>query len=95
MEWLTYIAELIRYGRYVMPFDADSRFAPIAGRDIALTAATILAKPEEHGGRTDTLTGPVVVQPPGTGRRGQPRPREGPPVRTSHRNDVPGSDWHT
>jgi NAD(P)H dehydrogenase (quinone) len=59
MEWVTYIAELIRYGRYVMPFDADSRFAPIAGRDIALTAATILAKPEEHGGRTYTLTGPV------------------------------------
>ncbi|WP_123029277.1 NmrA family NAD(P)-binding protein [Mycolicibacterium stellerae] len=59
MEWLTYIAGLIRYGRYVMPFDADSRFAPIAGRDIALTAATILANPEGHGGRTYTLTGPV------------------------------------
>jgi uncharacterized protein YbjT (DUF2867 family) len=59
MEWLTYIAHLIRDGRYVMPFDADSRFAPIAGRDIALTAATILAGPEEHGGRTYTLTGPV------------------------------------
>jgi uncharacterized protein YbjT (DUF2867 family) len=42
-----------------MPFDADSRFAPIAGRDIALTAASILAHPEEHGGRTYTLTGPV------------------------------------
>jgi uncharacterized protein YbjT (DUF2867 family) len=59
MEWLTYIAHLIRYGRYVMPFDADSRFAPIAGRDIALTAATILTQPEAHGGRTYTLTGPV------------------------------------
>jgi NAD(P)H dehydrogenase (quinone) len=59
MEWLTYIAHLIRNGRYVMPFDADSRFAPIAGRDIALTAATILARPERHGGRTYTLTGPV------------------------------------
>ena len=59
MEWLTYIAHLIRYGRYVMPYDADSRFAPIAGRDIALTAATILAEPEGHGGRTYTLTGPV------------------------------------
>jgi len=59
MEWLTYIAHLIRYGRYVMPFDADSRFAPIAGRDIALTAATILTQPEGHGGRTYTLTGPV------------------------------------
>jgi NAD(P)H dehydrogenase (quinone) len=59
MEWLTYIAQLIRNGRYVMPFDADSRFAPIAGRDIALTAATILAEPEGHGNRTYTLTGPV------------------------------------
>lgn len=59
MEWLTYIAHLIRYGRYVMPFDADSRFAPIAARDIALTAATIFAEPEGHVGRTYTLTGPV------------------------------------
>jgi NAD(P)H dehydrogenase (quinone) len=59
MEWLTYIAGLIRYGRYVMPFDADSRFAPIAARDIALTVATILADPEVHAGRTYTLTGPV------------------------------------
>jgi uncharacterized protein YbjT (DUF2867 family) len=59
MEWLTYIGHLIRNGRYVMPFDADSRFAPIAGRDIALTAATILANPEAHGGHTYTLTGPV------------------------------------
>ncbi|PEG38203.1 NmrA family transcriptional regulator [Mycolicibacterium agri] len=59
MEWLTYIADLIRHGRYVMPFDADSRFAPIAGSDIALTAATILGDPERHAGRTYTLTGPV------------------------------------
>ena len=59
MEWLTYIAGLIRHGRYVMPFDADSRFAPIAARDIALTAATILADPDGHGGQTYTLTGPV------------------------------------
>jgi uncharacterized protein YbjT (DUF2867 family) len=59
MEWLTYIAHLIRYGRYVMPYDADSRFAPIAGRDIALTAATILTDPAGHSGRTYTLTGPV------------------------------------
>lgn len=59
MEWLTYIATLIRDGRYVVPFDADSRFAPIAGRDIALTVATILSAPQRHGGRTYTLTGPV------------------------------------
>jgi uncharacterized protein YbjT (DUF2867 family) len=59
MEWLTYIANLIRHGRYVMPFDAESRFAPIAARDIAATAATILAEPAGHAGRTYTLTGPV------------------------------------
>ncbi len=29
-EWLLYIAPLIRHGRYVMPYDASSRFAPIA-----------------------------------------------------------------
>jgi uncharacterized protein YbjT (DUF2867 family) len=42
-----------------MPFDADSRFAPIAASDIALTAAKIFAHPSEHGGQIYTLTGPV------------------------------------
>jgi NAD(P)H dehydrogenase (quinone) len=42
-----------------MPYNADSRFAPIAASDIALTAAKIFADPKEHGGRTYTLTGPV------------------------------------
>jgi NAD(P)H dehydrogenase (quinone) len=59
MQWLLYISGLIRHGRYVMPFDGDSRFAPIAARDIALTAATIFASPEKHGGRIYTLTGSV------------------------------------
>ena len=59
MQWLLYVSDLIRYGRYVMPYDADSRLAPIAGSDIALTAAKIFADPEEHGGRIYTLTGPV------------------------------------
>jgi NAD(P)H dehydrogenase (quinone) len=34
-EWVLYIAPLIRYGRYAMPYDKDSRFAPIAASDIA------------------------------------------------------------
>jgi uncharacterized protein YbjT (DUF2867 family) len=59
MQWLLYISGLIRHGRYVVPFDGDGRFAPIAGRDIALTAATIFASPEKHGGRIYTLTGSV------------------------------------
>lgn len=59
MQWLLYIRGPIRYGRYVLPFDKDSRFAPIAGSDIALTAARIFRSPEEHRGRIHTLTGPV------------------------------------
>jgi NAD(P)H dehydrogenase (quinone) len=59
MQWLLYISDLIRYGRYVMPYNADSRFAPIAGSDIALTAAKVFTNPQGHGGRTYTLTGPV------------------------------------
>jgi NAD(P)H dehydrogenase (quinone) len=58
-QWLLYISELIRYGRYVMPYNADSRFAPIVASDIALTAAKIFTNPEEHGGQIYTLTGPV------------------------------------
>ena len=34
-EWLLYIAPLIRQGRYVVPFDAESRFAPMPASDIA------------------------------------------------------------
>jgi NAD(P)H dehydrogenase (quinone) len=59
MEWLLYISGLISHGRYAMPFNADSRFAPIAASDIAMTAAKILTEPEKHRGQTYTLTGPV------------------------------------
>jgi NAD(P)H dehydrogenase (quinone) len=59
LQWLLYVSELIRYGRYAMPYNADSRFAPIAASDIALTAAKIFTQPREHGGQTYTLTGPV------------------------------------
>jgi uncharacterized protein YbjT (DUF2867 family) len=59
MQWLLYVSHLIRYGRYVMPYSADSRFAPIAGSDIALTATKIFTNPAEHGGRIYRLTGPV------------------------------------
>ena len=59
MQWLLYISRGIRYGHYMMPFNGDSRFAPIAARDIALTAANIFASPEKHGGQTYRLTGPV------------------------------------
>ncbi|MER5915773.1 NmrA family NAD(P)-binding protein [Streptomyces sp. NPDC001982] len=58
-QWLLYISGFIRRGRYAMPFNGDSRVAPIAGRDVALTAAKIFASPEKHAGQTYRLTGPV------------------------------------
>src|SRR6266478_3869227 len=51
-EWLLYIAPLIRYGRYVTPYNKDSRFAPIASSDIARIVAGILENPEAHAGKT-------------------------------------------
>jgi uncharacterized protein YbjT (DUF2867 family) len=58
-EWLLYIAPLIRYGRYVMPYDKDSRFAPIASSDIARIVAGVIEKPEVHAGKVYPLHGPV------------------------------------
>jgi NAD(P)H dehydrogenase (quinone) len=58
-EWLLYIAHLIRQGRYVVPFDADSRFAPIPAIDIARVIVGILEGPRKHVGAAYPLHGPV------------------------------------
>lgn len=58
-EWLLYISGLIRYGRYMMPFNRDSRFAPIAAADIAKIIAGIMEKPEPYVGKALQLHGPV------------------------------------
>jgi uncharacterized protein YbjT (DUF2867 family) len=58
-EWLLYTAHLIRQGRYVTPFDPDSRFAPIAGVDIARVVVGILENPRLHVGQAYPLHGPV------------------------------------
>ena len=58
-EWLLYIAPLIRYGRYVMPFDRYSRFAPIAASDIARIVAGVTESPDAYAGKVHTLHGPV------------------------------------
>jgi len=58
-EWLLYIAHLIRQGRYVTPFDAESRFAPIPASDIARVIVGTLEHPERHGGATYQIHGPV------------------------------------
>jgi NAD(P)H dehydrogenase (quinone) len=58
-EWLLYIAHLIREGRYVVPFDAESRFAPMPAIDIARVVAGILGNPTKHAGSAYQLHGPV------------------------------------
>ncbi|MEJ0094001.1 MAG: NmrA family NAD(P)-binding protein [Methylocella sp.] len=58
-EWLLYIAPQIRYGRYVMPFGKESRFAPLAAADSARIIVGILEKPESHAGNAYALHGPV------------------------------------
>jgi NAD(P)H dehydrogenase (quinone) len=58
-EWLLYIAPLIKYGRYVMPFNKEGRFAPIAASDIGRIVAGIIANPGAHAGKAHALHGPV------------------------------------
>ena len=58
-EWLLYIAPLIRQGRYVVPFDPGSRFAPMPASDIARVVVGILEEPAGHAGKAYQLHGPV------------------------------------
>lgn len=58
-EWMLYIAAEIRQGRYLTPFDRDSRFAPIAAIDIARIVAGILDKPDGHANQFYPLHGPI------------------------------------
>jgi uncharacterized protein YbjT (DUF2867 family) len=58
-EWLLYIAPLIKQGRYVTPFDPDSRFAPMPASDIARVVVGILENPAQHIGQAYQLHGPV------------------------------------
>ncbi|HEY4371297.1 MAG TPA: NmrA family NAD(P)-binding protein [Burkholderiales bacterium] len=57
-EWMLYTAAEIRAGRYLTPFDADSRIAPVAAFDIARVIVRILEKPEAFGNRVIPVTGP-------------------------------------
>ena len=57
-EWLLYISPFIQRGRYIMPFNKNGRFAPLAAADTGKIVATILEKPEYHGGQSYRLHGP-------------------------------------
>jgi NAD(P)H dehydrogenase (quinone) len=57
-EWLLYISAFIQRGRYIVPFNKNGRFAPLAAADTAKIIANILEKPEGHAGQTYQLHGP-------------------------------------
>src|SRR5260370_12483190 len=58
-EWLLYIAPQIKAGRYVTPFDPDSRFAPMPAADISRVVVGILENPGPPIGQAYQLHGSV------------------------------------
>ncbi|MBF6986174.1 MULTISPECIES: NmrA family NAD(P)-binding protein [Cupriavidus] len=60
-EWILYTAAEIRAGRYLTPFDPESRFVPIAAVDIARVVGKILENPEAFGRTIIPVTGSVEV----------------------------------
>jgi uncharacterized protein YbjT (DUF2867 family) len=58
-EWLLYIAPMIRYGRYLMPYNKENRFAPLAAGDTGRIIAGIMEKPDAYIGKALPLHGPV------------------------------------
>ncbi|CAG4903555.1 NmrA family NAD(P)-binding protein [Paraburkholderia gardini] len=56
-EWMLYTAAEIRAGRYLTPFDPESRFVPIAAVDIARVVVKILENPDAFGSKVIPVTG--------------------------------------
>ncbi len=54
-EWLLYMRNGIREGKYALPFGRTGRFAPISADDQGAVIAEILANPAPHTGRTYPL----------------------------------------
>src|SRR5262245_15040246 len=59
-EWLVWDARSIRQGVITLPWDANSRFSPVATEDLAHVIAAILEYPAAHRGKTYPLCGPAV-----------------------------------
>ena len=62
-EWLLWVARSIRQGVMTMPWDANSRFSPVATEDLAHVTAAILENPAAHRGKTYPLCGPALLSP--------------------------------
>ena len=60
-EWLVWVARSIRQGVMTMPWDANSRFSPVATEDLAHVIAAILEDPAAHRGKTYPLCGPAEL----------------------------------
>jgi uncharacterized protein YbjT (DUF2867 family) len=58
-EWLLYISSQIRYGRYLMPYNKEGRFAPLAAADTGAIVAGIMENPAPYAGKALPLHGPV------------------------------------
>ncbi|MGA9722480.1 MAG: NmrA family NAD(P)-binding protein [Candidatus Binatus sp.] len=61
VEWLLYLAPMIRQGKIVAPFTTTGRHAPVAAEDQARVIAAILDRPAAHVGKTYPLFGPVEL----------------------------------
>src|SRR5258708_33227010 len=59
-EWLFCVSPLIRQGRFVMPWPAEARHAPVATEDLGRLIAESLTKPARPAGSPYTPAGPVV-----------------------------------
>lgn len=63
-EWLFYMRNMIRGGRYAVAFGTTGRFAPVSAEDQGAVIAAILANPAGHQGKTHELFGPEELTPP-------------------------------
>jgi NAD(P)H dehydrogenase (quinone) len=55
-DWLLYIAPLIQYGRFVMTFAPEARYAPISPADIACMTAALIST-QSHAGEALLMHG--------------------------------------
>lgn len=61
MEWLLWIAPMIKQGKVVLPWNGESRYTPVATEDLGRLIATILETPVAHVGKTYIPVGPELI----------------------------------
>ena len=64
MEWLLYLAPMIRQGKMMALFGTTGRHAPVAAEDQARVIVAMLENPESHQGNTYPLFGAVELRHP-------------------------------